>query len=364
MLHTLQMATANLSSVSGLPSNVSDTSYMLTVTSGENPGDLSVLYNLTHSDLEEIFDGTNLSDIEVYEMTPYDVSGWLFALNIISGVGVLTNSLLAFVIIADFIVDRKRRLLTRHWLLLCMSLTNIAFLGTEIYIREFGHTFQQSERICLILQHTDKTIEFVTVLYLIVVSLHIVGGAIRPHAGCRKKMVLFWIVFILFIMVCANLAIMALFTMKLEHAFPESTQCQLDPTPVLSRSSVHLVSMATFYIPYGIVLILVLSALVCSFVLQKKLARAQIYDNEFTMSRKYATIFLFITTTSGFLLMLPFYMFQTPEIAGVFMSEFQLGFLIVYFVTMVVKLVFYVLFPALCLLLTEVRDIYRKLISS
>ena len=334
------------------------------ITSSETFGDLSVLYNLSSSDLEEIFVGTNLSETETDEMAPYDVSGWLFTLNIVSGIGVLTNSLLAFLIIADFIVDRKRRLLTRHWLLLCMSLTNIAFLGTEIYIREFGHTFQQSERMCLILQHTDKTIEFVTVLYLIVVALHVVGGSIRPQTGCGKKMVLFWIFFILFVMVCANLAVMALFTMKLEHAFPESTKCQLDPTPVLSRRSVHLVSMATFYIPYGIVLILVLVALVCSFMLQKKLARAQIFDNDFTMSRKYATIFLFITTTSGFLLMLPFYMFQTPEIAVVFMSELQLGFLIVYFVTMVVKLVFYVMFPALCLLLTEVRDIYRKLVST
>lgn len=202
-------------------------------TTAENPGDLSVLYNLTSSDLEEIFVGTNLSAIETEIETSNDVSGWLFALNIISGVGVLTNSLLAFMIIADFIVDRKRRIHTRHWLLLCMSLTNIAFLGTEIYIREFGHTFKQSERVCLILQHTDKTIEFVTVLYLIVVSLHVVGGAMRPQAGCGKKNVLFWIFFILFVMVCANLAIMALFTMKLEHAFPDSTQCQLDPTPIL-----------------------------------------------------------------------------------------------------------------------------------
>lgn len=335
-----------------------------TTTFGQGYEDLSVLYNLSTSDLEEIFVGTNLSEIDANQDTSNDVFGWLLTLNVISGLGVLTNSLLAFILISDFIVDRTRRTLTRHWLLLCMALTNIAFLGTEIYIREFGHTFEQRERVCLILQHTDKTIEFVTVLYLVVVSLHVVGGAVRPQTGCGKKMVLFWIFFILFIMVCANLAILALFTMKLEHAFPETTKCQLDPTPALSRTSVHLVSMATFYIPYGLVLILVLSSLVCSFVLQKKLARAQIYDNEFTMSRKYATIFLFITSTTGFLLMLPFYLFQTPEIADMFMSELQLEFLIVYFVTMVVKLVFYVLFPALCLILSEVRDIYKKLSGS
>lgn len=295
-----------------------------------------------------------------------DHTSWLFALNVTSGIGILTNSILAFMIIVDFVIDKSRRLWTRHWLLLNSSITHVAYLGIAIYLREFGISLNQGDRNCLVLQHTDKTIEFVTILYLIVIAINVIGNVIKPGIPCGKRNILFWVVFILFIMVCANLGILALFTMQLEDILPSTDRsCQIDPTHLIPGRSANLVAIVTFYVPYGILLILAFSSLLCSSCGQRRnvdLSSTNVYD--FHTSRKHATIFIFITATAGFLLMLPFYMFQVPELANVILTNFKKSFFVVLFVSILIKLLFYLIFPIMCISLKEISDIYRKAVKS
>lgn len=267
-------------------------------------------------------------------------------------------------IIVDFVIDRTRRFWTRHWLLLNSALTHVAFLGISIYMREFGRFKDQSDRNCLVLQHTDKTIEFVSILYLMIIAVNITGNIVKPSIPCGKKSVLFWIFFILFIMVCANLGVLALFTMKLEDLFQEPLKCQIDATSFLPARSVHLVAIVTFYVPYGILLTLAFSSLMCSCTQQRKLSLTASNVNDYCIARKHAAIFIFITATAGFLLMLPYYMFQVPELAVVVLTEFKIYYFLIFFLTLLIKLLFYITFPLMCLCLKEVSEIYRKAVSN
>ncbi|KAL4224327.1 hypothetical protein ACF0H5_017782 [Mactra antiquata] len=300
------------------------------------------------------------------KFTENDLASWIFALNIISGVGILTNSILAFMIIVDFVIDKSVRLWTRHWLLLNSSITHVAYLGIAIYMREFGVKLEQTDRKCLVLQHTDKTVEFVTILYLIVIAINIIGNVVKPGTPCGKRNILFWIIFILFIMVCANLGILALYTMQLEdigHPFPNS--CQIDPTHFLRSRNANVVAIVTFYVPYGILLILAFSSLLCSACSRPRFLHHMSTNGDgLNTSRKRAAIFIFITASAGFLLMLPFYMLQVPELAYVIMSNLEkTSFYAVLFVAILIKIVFYVIFPAMCLSLKEISDIYRKAVK-
>lgn len=336
----------------------------------EDYGDLFRTYilNVSHDDLANI---TNMSHntsgekLENNDSVDFEnFSPWIFALNVISGVGILTNSVLAFMIIVDFVIDRKRRFWTRHWLLLNSSLTHVAFLGISIYMREFGRFKDQTDRNCLILQHTDKTIEFVSILYLVIIAINVAGNTVKPSVPCGKRSILFWIFFILFIMVCANLGVLALFTMKLEDVFQDPLKCQIDATSFLPARSVHLVAIVTFYVPYGILLTLAFSSLMCSCTQQRKLTPSASNVNGYYIARKHAAIFMFITATAGFLLMLPCYMFQVPEITVIVLTEFKIYYYLIFFVTLLIKLIFYITFPLMCLCLKEISEIYRKAVSN
>ncbi|XP_052801605.1 uncharacterized protein LOC128232215 [Mya arenaria] len=330
--------------------------------------DISVLLNLSKSDIDTILseNGSKVDDggSVPKDTSNVDVHAWLFALNVVSGCGVLTNTLFTLLIIVDFIVDKSRLVLTRHWLLLNMSLTTVAYLGIGIYLREFGPAFSEEDRPCIVLQHTEKTIEFVMILYLLVIAINILCCVVRPSSPCGKRNILFWIVFILFVMVCANLAVMALYTIKLDSArFHDGERsCVIDTTLLLSSRDIQLTSITTFYVPYGIVLIVALTTLVCLFIQQTRLARASPDVNDESRAKKFAAIFLFITTTTGFLLMLPFFVFQIPEILVIFVMGLKINFHPIYFMSVILKLLFYMILPILCFILQEVREIYHKII--
>lgn len=336
----------------------------------EDYGDLFQTYilNVSNDDLANISipvhfrNNINPSDYDSAEFEDYTT--WLFALNIVSGVGILTNSLLAFMIIVDFVIDKSKRFWTRHWLLLNSSVTHVAFLGSSIYMREFGLHKDQNDRTCLILQHTDKTIEFVIILYLVVIAINVVGNIVKPLMPCGKRNILFWIFLVLFIMVCANLGILALFTMKVGDMFHEFLSCQIDANSILPARSVYLVAIVTFYVPYGILLTLAFSSLMCSCAQQRKLTLSSSSVNDYYTARKHSAIYIFITATAGFLLMLPYYIFQIPELANFVLIEFKVNYFLIFFVTLLIKLTFYIIFPVMCLCLKEVNEIYKKAVSN
>ncbi|XP_045173581.2 uncharacterized protein LOC123535104 [Mercenaria mercenaria] len=322
------------------------------------------ILNVSNDDLANITVPVsyNDSDDNGYSEDSAELSTWLFALNIVSGIGILTNSVLAFMIIVDFIIDRTVRFWTRHWLLLNSSLTHVAFLGITIYMREFGRHKDQDDRNCLVLQHTDKTIEFVTSLYLVVIGINVAGNIVKPSIPCGKKSILFWIFFILFIMVCANVGVLALFTMELD-GLSQDLKCQVDVTLFLPARNVHLVAIVTFYIPYGILLTLAFSTLICSCTPQRNLTLSDSDDNDYYTARKHAAIFIFITATAGFLLKLPYYLFQVPVLAYFILAGLKASYYLTFFVTHLMKILFFILFPIMCLCLRDIRRIYKKAVS-
>ncbi|XP_060586874.1 uncharacterized protein LOC132742460 [Ruditapes philippinarum] len=336
--------------------------------SDEDYGELFKTYilNVSNDDLANFTSpgGSNNSDYSAqYEESTDLVTSWLFALNIVSGIGILTNSVLAFMIIVDFIIDKSMRFWTRHWLVLNSAITHVAFLGISIYIREFGRHKDQSDRNCLILQHTDKTIDFVTSLYLVIIAINVAGNIVKPTIPCGKKSILFWIFFILFIMVCANVGVLALFTMELD-GLSHDLKCQVDVTLYLPARNVHLVAIVTFYIPFGLLLTLAFSSLICSCTPQRHLSLTELENNEYYIARKHAAIFIFITATAGFLLKLPYYLFQVPVLAYFVLAGLKASYYVTFFITHLMKLLFYILFPILCLCLKDIRAIYRKAVSN
>lgn len=327
------------------------------------------ILNISDDDLVNITSLVNMNETyntrDNSDSVDVNFTRWLFPLNIIAGVGILTNSVLAFMLIVDLVIDRSRRYFTRHWLLLNSSITHVAFLGVSIYFREFGVSLRQNDKLCLVLQHTDKTIEFVTVLYLILIASNIFGNSVKPSLRCGPRNVLFWIILVLLTMVCANLGILALFTMKLDGLFENATVCQLDATLTLmfARLVTYLLAIVIFYVPYGILLTIAFSTLLCYCIQRNKLTPSSSNVNDFYISRKHLAIFTFIMSTAGFLLMLPYYIFQVPMIAYMMLEGWRFNFFSVFFVCLMFKLIFYAIFPLICLILVEVKQIYRKAIT-
>ena len=326
--------------------------------------DVSGLLNLSRDDIERIISqngavpGSNESTINT-DTEPEN--NWLFAINTLSGIGVLANSLLVIAIVVDFVLNKAHLGLTSHWLLLNMSLTIVAYLGLGIYLRIYGEAMQLRDKTCLVLQHTDKTMEAVIVMYLVALAMHILGRVIRPKSKCSKRNTAFWIIFILFIMVCANLGILALYTMNLDQNHnPNIVNCHVYLSHILLTRYVHVTSIATFYVPYGIVLVLAVTTLICAFIQQKRAHRGITTVNSAT---KFATVFLFITATVGFLLMLPSYLLQIPEILSIFIWGLQIRLTSCLFLTTSLKMLFFIVFPFLCLLLKEIRRILPALVK-
>lgn len=339
----------------------------------EDYGELFATYilNMRREDLanmtslvpvNETFNGNDVRETG----NPSSLKSWMLALNILAGFGILTNSILAFMIIVDFIIDVNRRHFTRHWLLLHAAMLHISFLSVSVYFKEFGLQLSQHDRKCVVLQHMDKALEFVAILHLSVIAVNILGNVLQPTMKCGVRQIAFWILFILFIMVCANLAVLALFTMKIEGILGQSALCQPEVVVALAltRSDANILAIVTFFLPYGILISLAFSTLLCYCRQRRKLTLESSNVNDYYTSRKHSAIFIFIISTAGFLLMLPYYMFQVPAIAHVVLTWFKDYYLsAVYCVIILIKLIFYITCPLFCLCLKEVKQIYRKATS-
>ncbi|KAH3886000.1 uncharacterized protein LOC127866595 [Dreissena polymorpha] len=329
------------------------------------PVDINVLLNLSRDDIDRILaeNATSTLDEEL-EGSTINILSWLFALNILSGVGVLTNALFVFLIIVDFIQHRDRRWWTRQWLLMIVSIAIVLYLSLSIYMREFSQEFSQTEKVCIALQHTEKTVEYMVTLLLLVISLHTLGTTLCSRTRCAIRNILLWVCIVLFLMVLANMTVLLLYTMKFQDTGSTFLLCHLDPNAVVSNRDIQLTALATFYIPYGSLLGVSMTVLLCSFNQHRKIVRASSLRNEEEMfAKKYDTIFLFINSATGFLLLLPFYMFQIPNISEKLISEMKLDYFIVYFVTVLLKCLYYILFPVICFLLKEVRIVCSNIIK-
>ena len=330
---------------------------------GEDYGELFTAFvlNISAEDLANItydYTDTNTTGRRISTTTPSVVDcRWTTALNVISGIGILTNSCLLFMIVIDLVLDKQCRKKPRHWLIFHSSIIHTLYLVNEISLNGISLDTTKDQDHMRIWIHLANTFESIVNLNLVLFGMKVILKCFKPHEDKGYKHLFFWIILILSSWLISNLFIYRFITSEIVATMKNNVENTVTPLRALGTYDDTLFTVM-FALPYIISIVLLLTSIIFRAMNLKytEASRTSRYvDNGIESD---AILFLSLLIILGLFTVAPYFIFRLNDVYHIPTNNIH-----VYYVIVLLNIVYYLAFPVVTLCLHDVRDIVHKLIS-
>ena len=318
--------------------------------------------NISAEDLENItFDYVDVNTTEnqrVLTIPTETDSDWTIVLNIISGFGILTNSILLFMVVVDLVLDKHCRKKSRHWLVFHASIIHILYLVNAISLNGMALDVFKNRSHFKIWIHLANTFEFMVNLNLVIFGLNVIFRCFKPHEDKGFKHLCFWGFLVILTWLIGNLVVYRFVTSEVSSQTNSNDAVAITPLRVLVKHGTTLFTIM-FALPYVISIIVLLTSIMFRAMKLRytKASSATNYsDNGIEAD---AILFLSILIIVGLFTIAPYFIFRLSDVYRIPTNNIH-----VYYSIVLLDIVFYVAFPLVTLSLRDIRHIFHKLIST
>ena len=331
---------------------------------GDDYGELFTTFvlNISAEDLENItfdFVERNTTKNEISATTPSEIdSNWTIVLNVISGIGILTNCILLFMIVIDLVLDKQCRKKPRHWLIFHSSIIHTLYLINAISLNGISLDVRKDQQHLKIWIHLANTFEIMVNMNLILYGMKVILKCFKQDENKGYRHVCFWIVLMLLTWLIGNLFVYSFITSELTAKNNDRDENKVTPLRMFEGDENSLFTVM-FALPYVISIVLLLTSIIFRAMnLKYSVAsspRSRYIDNGIESD---AILFLSVLVILGLFSVAPYFIFRLNDVYHIPTNSIH-----VYYVIVLLNIVYYVAFPVVTLCLHDVRTICHKLLS-
>ena len=286
-------------------------------------------------------------------------SDWTVGLNVISGIGILANSVLLFMVVVDLVLDKRCRKKSRHWLILHAAIIHILYLVNVISLNGMSLDFTKDLNHFKIWIHLANSFEFLVNLDFVLFGMNVIFKCFKALETTKGYKHLFlWLVLVLLMWLIANVLVYEVITSQATLETSIAWRNIITPLRMLGEYDTTLF-IVMFAFPYAISIILLLISIMFRTAALKYDRSSSQTNYSSNGIESDAILFLSILILIGLFSIAPYFIFRLNDVYHIPSNDIH-----VYYGMLLLNIMFYVTFPIVNLCLYDIRLIVHKLIST